>query len=275
MNKTNQNLPAFRSKLVAFRFSLLAILTMVTACAGQIPVQPVADGTLIQVNTPESNLRNPNARAGGAVGKGAAKGAGMGAGAGVATGIVGSMACGPFFFFCAPVLVGGGAVIGVAVGATAGTVVGATLALPKEKADALDVIIEDFFEDTSHSQALRGEFEKQGGDYWTISADDGDVEITLVLNSFFIEQFKGHNLALRMSSTMIVRYGPDKDQTADEVEITYNGSRKHIDDFLKNDGENFRIEVRDAFAYNVGQMVAALHAGNSPHTNYVATNGKK
>ena len=61
----------------------------------------------------------------------------MGAGAGVATGIVGSMACGPFFFFCAPVLVGGGAVIGVAVGATAGTVVGATLALPKEKADVI------------------------------------------------------------------------------------------------------------------------------------------
>jgi len=274
MNKSNQKILTNRSTVVAFRFSLLAVLTLVTACAGQVPVQPVADGTLIQVNTPESKLRNPNARSGGAVGKGAAQGAGMGAGAGAAGGFVGSLACGPFFIICAPVLAGSGAVIGLAVGATAGTVVGATLALPKEKADALDVIIEEIFEDASHSRTLRSEFEDQGGDYWTISADAGDIEVTLELNSFFIEQFKDDHLALRMSSTMIVRYGPERGQTADKVVFTYNGSRRHIDDFLENDGENFRIEVRDAFAYNVRQMVAALQAGNGPHANYLAANGR-
>jgi len=274
MNKPDQASLTNRSKVVTTRLSLLAILTMVTACAGQVPVQPVAGGTLIQVNTPESKLRNPNARAGGAVGKGAAQGAGMGAGAGIASGIVGSVACGPFFIICAPILAGGGAVVGLAVGGTAGSIVGATLALPKKKADALDAIIEDIFVDTSHAQTLRGEFEDQGGDYWTISAAGGDVEITLELNSFFIEQFKHDHLALRMSSTMIVRYGPDKGQTADKVVFTYNGPHRHIDEFLDNDGEDFRIEVRDAFAYNVQRMVVALQAGNGPHANYVAANSK-
>jgi len=259
---TSNSLKASGSKLIRHA-TLLTLATFFTGCAGHVPVQPVADGTRIHVSTPESKVKAPDAKsAGESVGKGAAAGAGLGAGAGASGGFVASMACGPFFVICAPIMAGGGAAVGLIVGGTAGTVQGARLALPGDKADALDAIIAATIEEVGLSQRLDNEFRDQNADFWAISNAEEDIQVTLKLESFSIEQFAEDNLALHMSSTMVVRYGTEKGETADKVLFTYTGPRRHVDHWLENDGENFRAEIANAYKSNARQMIGTLRYGN-------------
>jgi hypothetical protein len=268
MNKVTRRHKTENTKTLILRGGFLVLITLITACAGQVPVQPVAAGTSIQVTTPESRMRNPNAQGGGeAVGKRLAQGAGMGVAGGLAAGLYGSMACGPFFMFCAPVLVGGGAAIGLVAGSTAGTISGAIIALPNEKANALDAIIDSTFAEITLSQSLRAEFEEQTAGVWAITDTEQDVRVTIELESFFIEQFKDDNLKLKMTSTMVVTNGIGKSATTKEIPFAYDGGRQHVDYWLENDGENFRIEMEDAFASNVMQMIRLLKTGSAPSSS--------
>jgi len=264
MNKVTRQHKTENTKTLILRGGLLALITLMTACASQVPVEPIAAGTSIQVTTPESRIRNPNAEGGGeAVGKRLAAGAGLGTVGGMGYGLYTSMMCGPLIFLCAPAMVAGGAAVGLVAGSTAGTISGAIIALPNEKANALDAIIDSTFAETTLSQSLRAEFEEQTADVWTVSETEQDVRVTIELESFYIEQFKDDNLRLKMTSTMIVTNGIGKNATTKEILFAYDGGRQHVDYWLENDGENFRIEMEDAFASNVMQMIRLLKTGSA------------
>ena len=263
MNKTSQTIRLINGKKLLCRSMLLTLISLITACAGRIPVQPVAEGTPIHLIATAPDIKTPDAKTAGAmVSRNAAKGAGMGAAGGAGLGVGASIICGPFILFCAPVLAGGGAVIGLVAGSTVGAIDGGRKSLPKEKAEALQEIISATFTELDFSQTLQGEFEQQQANHWTISDAEGKLQVTLTLDDLYIEQLPKDQLSLQMQVSMIVRNGPDKDDVSDPVIYEYRSPSRHVDYWLADDGQKFRVDISNAFSTNVAKTIRTLKHGN-------------
>ena len=263
MNKKSQTIRFGDGKKLLCRSMLLALISLITACAGQIPVQPVAEGTPINLITTAADIKTPDAKtAGEMVGKNAAKGAGKGAVGGAGLGIGASVVCGPLIFLCAPILAGGGAAIGLVAGSTAGAIDGGLKSLPREKADALQEIISATFAELEFAQTLQSEFGQQHANYWTISDAEGNLQVTLTLDDLYIEQLPKDHLSLQMRVSMIVRHGPDKDDVSDTVIYKFRSPDRHVDYWLADNGQNFRADISNAVTTNVAKTIRTLKHGN-------------
>ena len=242
--------------------AVLVIAALTSACAGtptNTAVQSVPRGDTITVVGVISELETPNARtageniAGGAA-TGAAGGAVMGAGAGFMMGF----ACGPLFLVCSPAGLVGGAAGGAIFGAAVGGISKAMLALPKEKAEALEILMAETINDLSGSQTLVDEFKMQSDNRWSLLDAGASTEITLGIEEFSIDQGKDDTLVLKIVNSMIVTYGPGEFDTIETILYTYVSGRHHIDHWVENDGANFRAEVHAGFAANIADMINAL-----------------
>jgi hypothetical protein len=266
MNKTSQTTrigEIGNSGQLLPRLMLLTLISMVTACAGQVPVQPVAAGTQIHLITTAADIKTPDAKTAGAmVSKNAAMGAGAGAVGGAGLGMGASIVCGPFFILCAPVMAGGGAAIGLVAGTAAGAIDGGMKSLPKEKADALQEVIAAAFTEMDLAQTLRGEFEQQHSNRWTISDAEGNLQVMLTVDDLYIEQLPKDHLSLQMRTSMIVRHGPDEDDVSDPVFYQYRGPSRHVDYWIAENGRNFRTDISRAYETNIGDMIRTLKHGN-------------
>lgn len=263
MNKTLHTI-RFDSGKKLFRHStLLTMISLITACAGQVAVQPVTAGSQIHLITTAADIKTPDVgTAGEMVGKNAAKGAGMGAVGGAGLGFGASVACGPFIIICAPIFAGGGAAIGLVAGTTVGAIDGGLKSLPREKADALQEIISATFTELDFAQILRSEFGQQQANYWTISDAKGNLQATLTLDDLYIEQLRKDQLSLHMRVSMRVRHGPDKDDLSDPVIYEFRSPDRHVDYWLADDGRNFRADISNAFTINVAKTIRTLKHGN-------------
>ena len=263
MNKTSQTTLIGDSRQLIRRLVLLTTISMITACAGRVPVQPVAAGTQIHLITTAADIKTPDAKTAGAmVSKNAAKGAGKGALGGAGLGMGASIVCGPFFMLCAPVMAGGGAAIGLVAGSAAGAIDGGMKSLPKEKADALQEIISAAFTELDLAQTLHGEFEQQHANHWTISDAEGNLQVTLTVDDLYIEQLPKDHLSLQMRASMIVRHGPDKDDVSDPVFYEYRSPKRHVDYWLADNGRNFQADIAHAYETNIRNMIRTLKHGN-------------
>ena len=263
MNKTSQTTQFIAGKKLLCRSMLLTLISLITACAGQIPVQPVAAGAPINLITTAADIKTPDAKTAGAmVSRNAAKGAGMGAVGGAGLGGGASIICGPFIIICAPVLAGGGAVIGLVAGSAAGAIDGGLKSLPRDKAQALQEIISATFAEADFPQTLQGEFEQQQANHWTIADAAGQLQVTLTLDDLYIEQLSKDRLSLHMQVSMIVRNGPDKDDVSDPVVYEYRSPNRHVDYWLADDGQKFRADISNAFSRNVAKTIRTLKHGN-------------
>ncbi len=263
MNKISLTTRNDAGRKLICRSILLTLISLITACAGKVPVQPVGAGTPIHLITSTADIKTPDARtAGEMVGRNAAKGAGMGAVGGAGLGLGASVICGPFMFLCAPILAGGGAAIGLVAGSTVGAVDGGLKSLPRKEAEALQEIIEATFEELDFALTLHSEFEQQQANRWMISDAAGDTQVTLTLDDLDIVQLKKDHVLLQMSVSMIVRQGPDKDNVTDTVNYEYRSRSRHIDYWLADDGRNFRAEILNAFTANVAKAIRTLEYGN-------------
>lgn len=275
MNMSTQEPFARRTNRSGFRALVIFIITALTGCASQVPVQPIASGTPIEVVTPQASIRMPDADSAAMVGKGAAAGAGLGASGGAAGGLLASLGCGPLLPLCVPIFMGGGAAVGLVVGGAAGTIGGAMMALPADKAAELNDIIAASIVESDISRRLRDEFETQTANRWILSDQQEDITVTLQLTSINIEQFNDDLVTLHMNSRMLVRYGPDRKDTADKMHFQHQSGKRHIDYWLENDGENFRSELEIAYANNASQMVRTLTygSGNNQRSEWYPVNG--
>jgi hypothetical protein len=263
MNKTSQTIRFIDGKKLLCRSMLLTLISLITACAGRIPVQPVAEGTPIHLIATAPDIKTPDAKTAGAmVSRNAARGAGKGAVGGAGLGVGASIICGPFILFCAPVLAGGGAVIGLVAGSTVGAIDGGLKSLPRDKAKALQEIISATFTELDFPQTLQGEFEQQQANHWTIAGAEGQLQVTLTLDDLYIEQLPKDQLSLQMQVSMIVRNGPDKDDVSDPVIYEYRSPSRHVDYWLADDGQKFRADISNAFSTNVAKTIRTLKHGN-------------
>lgn len=241
---------------------LLILVLSLAACAGQpqyATLRAVPSGASIHVIVTQPDIEAPDAQsAGESVGRGAASGAGMGAGAGAEAGLQGSIACGPFIIFCAPLFAISGAAIGAIGGSIVGSVDAAIDALPEEKAQALEAMMSTTLEETDLAETLQNAFAQQSGKRWTIAEGEGNPEITLGLNTLYIEQSSEDNLSLQMSASMVVRYGPGDSDATRTYLYKYASERHHVDYWLQDEGGNFRAEVSAAVQDNADLMIQTL-----------------
>lgn len=263
MNMTSQTTVIDNNGKLLTRLMLLTLISMVTACAGQVPVQPVAAGTEIHLITTAADIKTPDAKTAGAmVSRNAALGAGAGAVGGAGMGMGASVVCGPFFLLCAPVMAGGGAAIGLVAGSAVGAIDGGMKSLPREKADALQEVISAAFTELDFAQSLHGEFKQQHANRWTISDAEGNLQVTLTVDDLYIQQLPKDHLSLHMHASMIVLHGPDKDDASDPVHYVYRSPDRHVDYWIADNGRNFQADISRAYETNIGDMIRTLQHGN-------------
>jgi hypothetical protein len=240
---------------------MLAALACCIGCATQPAapaVRPLPDGNVLRLAVIEPELRTPNALdPGESRAAGAAAGVGPGAAGGALGGVEASLYCGPLFFVCAPVLVGGGAVIGAAAGATVGTIQGDIEALPEEQARALEAVMAGALSSADAAAKLRAGFASAAAGRWVLYGNAGDSTITLGIETLFLEQYKNDMLALGMTNWMTVQYSARPGDQSKKILVRYVGKPNHVSWWISNRGSNFRAELDRAFAEQ-GQAMAAL-----------------
>jgi len=249
-------------KRVTRSFILSAAAVLISACAGTptnsaLPSIPL--GESIHVVGAVTEIAIPNARtarenvASGAAG-GAAGGAVMGAGAGVMAGF----ACGPLFVICSPVGLVGGAAGGAIFGAAVGGISNAMLALPKEKADALELIMAETIHDLSGSQTLVDQFKILSNDHWSVTDAGASTELTLGIEELSIDQGKNDMLVVKLINSIRVSYGTDERDTTRLILYTFVSEWHHIDHWIVDDGANFEAVIQKGLAANLADMIREL-----------------
>ena len=243
--------------------AVIVMIIVTTGCAGQskyAKFQPVRAGTTVRVVGIDPGIAKPDAKtAGETVGIQAAKGAGVGLGAGLAYGIYGSIMCGPAIIICAPFLVPGGAAVGLVGGTTMAAANAARLALPKEKALALEKLMGETFEQADFSGTMRETFESRSGNAWNLTTTDADVEIRLGIETLNFRQFENDNLVFNFTASMIVQYGSGPRDSTRRLLFSHKSARRPVDYWLADNGAQFHDEIATALGTTVDDMLVSLN----------------
>ena len=243
--------------------AVIVMLAVTTGCAGQskyAKFQPVSAGTTVHVVGIDPDIAKPDAKtAGETVGIQAAKGAGVGLGAGLAYGIYGSIMCGPAIIICAPFLVPGGAAVGLVGGTTMAAANAARLALPKEKALALEKLMGETFEQADFSGTMRDTFESRSGNAWSVTTDDAEVEIRLGIEALNFKQYENDALVFNFTASMIVQYGSGPRDSTRRLLFSHKSARQPVDYWLADNGAQFHDEIATALDTTVDEMLVSLN----------------
>jgi hypothetical protein len=250
-------------------FRALLVVAAVTAvgCAGPskyAKFQPLPRGTNVHVIAIDPELAVPNAKtAGETVGKEAAKGAGMGLAGGISGGLYLSMLCGPAIIVCAPVLVPAGAAVGVVGGTAMGAGQASVKALSKEKAEALERVMSAVLHDASFSDAMHSAFVEHSKGRWNLTNDSNAVRVMLGLEALSLTQLEDDVVALNLTASMLIMYGPGDGQKTRRFLFNIVTSGRPVNDFLDNDGALFQEQLSTALQTSVDEIIAALDYANT------------
>ena len=252
-----------------FRVLVVIAAAMATGCAGNskyAKFQPLARGTNVHVVAVDPEIAVPNARtAGETVGKEAAKGAGYGLAGGVSGGLYLSILCGPAIVICAPVLVPAGAAVGVVGGTAMGAGQANVKALPKEKAEALERVMSAVLHDASFSDAMHSTFVEHSKGRWNLTNDSNAVRVMLGLEALSLTQLEDDVVALNLTASVIITYGPGDSQTTRRFLFSNESGGHPVNDFLEDDGALFREQLSTAVQTSVDEIIAALDYANTKH----------
>ena len=90
----------------------------------------------------------------------------------------------------------GGAAGGAIFGAAVGGISNAMLALPKEKAEALEIIMAETINDLREPQTLVEQFKIQSNNRWSVTDPGASTELTLGIEELSIDQGKNDMLVV-------------------------------------------------------------------------------
>lgn len=240
-----------------------AILVLFAAgCASApqyAPITPLPAGSRVNLTVEVPELASPDAKDGSeSVGGMAARGAGVGAGAGAVAGLEGSLACGPFVVLCAPIAAVAGAGVGAVIGTVGGAAKGTAVALPAEKAKAVESIIDSTLAETDIAALLEDEFLAHNEDRWQLVSEGATNSVTIGIDALYLQQATGDELAVELQSYVRMRYGPNEDQQTKKIIFRSTSDRYHVDHWIEDDGNALRREIIRSFAEVTRQMNAAL-----------------
>ena len=192
------------------------------------------------------------------VGRNAAAGAGGGAAAGAMVGLEASLDCGVYVLFCAPVFAAMGAAVGTVAGTVYGVSKGAARALPKEKATAVESIIETTLAETNIAGLLEDEFRRNNAGRWRLAAGSSPTTLTIGIDALYLEQATGDELAVELHSFARIRYGAGESDQTKKILFRWSSEKHHVDHWIAEDGRALRSEIARSFAEVTRQMNAAL-----------------
>ncbi len=242
--------------------ALCATAALMSACASNPTdsrLRSIPPGSSVHLIGAEAEIDTPDAKTTGqSVATGAAGGAAGGAVMGAGAGFMMGFACGPLFVICSPVGLVGGAAGGAIFGAAVGGISNGMLALPKEKAEALESVMTATIDNFSGPQTLVQEFEAQSSGRWSVTDAGAPTEITLGVEGLYIDQGKDDALTVKVVNSMIVSYGPGELDSTQRILFTYVSERHHVDHWIEHDGANFQAVVREGFGSNIADMIEKL-----------------
>jgi hypothetical protein len=242
----------------------LSICTLLLAGCSTVPkntsLRPIPLGSEILVVVHVPGIVPPDAKdASEAIGDGASAHAAKGFREGASSGFEGSFeACNVFFFVCAPVFAIAGGVVGAAVGGVVGSVHGANIALPEDKADALGTLIQNYLESEHISANLLNEFNRQQNGRWQVVDSETGVVVTLGVETLRFAQFPNDELSIRLTSNLVVRYGPETTDATKRMLLNAESEQHHVDYWTANEGANLKMSLNAVFAENSRQVIAVL-----------------
>lgn len=242
--------------------ALLVVAVLTSACASQpkqVELTKIPDDTKVLLDVQQADSKLPNASSDGGtyaknVGAGALAGAGMGAVAGFTMGF----ACGPAVIICGPIGAMGGAMGGTVFGIGMGAFSAASLQLPQEKAESLDLIIASSLQGWDVTEEVSASFQTTGASRWDFVDEGEEVEIQIVLDGIGLQKHKKDQIVISMATSLILQTGTGVDAKVETREFKTTSSSHHIDYWIDKDGDNFREELRFQLSRHAQQMVAEL-----------------
>lgn len=244
--------------------ALLIIAVLTSACASQpkqVELTRIPDDTKVLLDVQRADSKLPDASSDGStyarnVGAGALAGAGMGAVAGFTMGF----ACGPAVIICGPIGAMGGAMGGTVFGIGMGTFSAASLQLPQEKAESLDVIIASTLQDLDLTDEVSTSFQTTGVSRWDFVDEGEEVEIQIVLEGIGLRKHKKDKVTISMATSLIVQTGIGHDANVEKRAFTTTSPPRHIDYWIDKNGDNFREELQFQASRHAQDMFAKLRA---------------
>lgn len=243
--------------------AVLATAVLICACAGSASpthstLRTIPLGSNVQVIGLQPDIKTPDAKT---AGETVAINAAGGAIGGAATGFETGLECGPYFFvICSPL----GIVVGAVFGAASGGVDAGSIALPKQKAEALEQIMRSTVVDVDIPKALVERFRIEGGGLWTMTETTAAISITLGVEGLYIGQRTKDRVVVYLVNSMVVSYGSGPLDTTKRILFSYKSDEHHVDYWIAADGANFRAAVREAFANNTEEMIRVLQDPVNP-----------
>lgn len=242
--------------------ALLVVASLTSACASQpkqVELTKIPDDTKILLDVQQADSKLPDASSDGGtyaknVGAGALAGAGMGAVAGFTMGF----ACGPAVIICGPIGALGGAMGGTVFGIGMGTISAASLQLPQEKAETLDVIIASTLQDLDVTAEISTSFQTTGASRWDFVDEGEEVKIQIVLEGIGLQKHKKDQVTISMATLLILQAGTGVDANVEKREFKTTSPSRHIDYWIDKDGDNFREELQFQLSRHTREMVAEL-----------------
>jgi hypothetical protein len=242
----------------------LSICSLLLAGCATVPkntsLRPIPRDSEIRVVVNVVGIVPPDAKdTSEAIGDGASSYAAKGFAEGATGGFEGSVeACTVFFFVCAPVFMIAGGAVGAAIGGVVGSVHGAKIALPEDKADALETLIQNYLESEQIPANLSNEFNRQQNGRWQVVESETNVVVTLGVETLMFGQFSDDELSIRLTSNLVVRYGPETTDATKRILLNAESEQHHVDHWIANEGANLKAGMDAVFAENSRQVIAVL-----------------
>ena len=145
----------------------------------------------------------------------------------------------------------------------------ATLAIPAEKAEALEAIMTNMMTDFGDSRPLVQAFETQSAGRWLVTDREPATEINLSVEQLYVDQGTNDMLVLKMVSSMVVTYEPSllsngsAPDTTKRVLFTYTSPEQHVDYWIADDGASFLAAINEGYTRQIATMIDALDRGIS------------
>jgi hypothetical protein len=235
---------------------------LITGCATApqtTPLRPLAHGSQISVVVNLPGIVPPDAKdTSEAISEGASSYAASGFAEGASGMVEASVACGPLMFFCMPLLMIAGGTVGAVFGAVAGGISGANIALPDDKAAILEKLIKSYLDSEDISANLLNKFNQKQNGRWQVVDSDTGIIVTLGVENIIFSQFSDDELAIRLTSNLVVRYGPEATNVTKRILLNAESGRYHVDHWIANEGANLKAGLDAVFEENSRQVIAVL-----------------
>ncbi|MGK0225077.1 MAG: hypothetical protein ACI9ON_004337, partial [Limisphaerales bacterium] len=229
-------------RTVTVMLSICSVL--LTGCATvpkNTPLRPIPRGSEIRVVVNVPGITSPDAKdTGEAVRDGASSYAAQGIAEGASGGVEAAMGCEVLALVCMPVFAIVGGVLGGVAGGVVGSVQGARIALPEDKAGALETLIQNYLENEPIPANLLNEFNRQQNGRWQVVDSETDVVVTLGVEALMFSQFSDNELSIGLTSNLVVRYGPETSDVTKRILLNAESEQHHVDHWIANEGANLK-----------------------------------